>query len=291
MNESAVMGLFGSSRRKTRDPFQASVEQHRRRASGATFGEMQTGATSRRNLQFQRHFGSSGYEHPYMQPGLGFYSGENLLADRRRKRGQERALSVDEYLFRNTPRDCPDALMHEVPCSSYQRCETGPCLGIAEQCSGGASPRLDFDLCGNSEARHSPYDRRDEHFLYPAHHHVCDDYLPSTMRRRRPVPATNPEFQPRRFSSGISNPRRDCPTFEWMRSFRSPPTTNAYLAPRFSRNVPLDSPRQWNAFARRTFDPWNGPPHAPGSYERLRPPHLRQENSRAESRRGPGSEW
>jgi hypothetical protein len=289
------MGLFGSSRKKTRDPFQAAVEQQRRRNPTEMYGDRRSEPARERNAHYLGSGDASAWrenanEHPYGQPGFGFYSGENLAAGRPRQPGPRKYTSADDG-FRSTPRGLfSDPFERDLPCSPY-RGYSGPSCGRREAGHATGPLWLDRDHWNGLGVRDSPYAGPEEPFLRRGDHDL-DNYIASTMipSLGRSLSTNDRRFPPR--SSPLNMSRYpDQPVFDQFRPFRSSANPNPY-APPLNRNVSSNRHPPWSAFGDRTMDPFlctrtsNGPTRPPGSYERLRPPHSQSGNSRAGSRRG-----
>ncbi len=120
-----------------------------------------------------------------------------------------------------------------------------------------------------------------------------NDFGPSTsmVPRSRLLPSNGEPFCSRRTPFGPSA-CVERPIFDHFSPFRKSPTPNRYPIPEFHSHVPPNCSPAWDPYADRTMDPISGArtniwaPHPPGSYERLRPPHLQQGSSRAGSGRG-----
>jgi hypothetical protein len=290
------MGLFGSSRKKTRGPFQAPVEQQRRRNPTAMFGDRRSESARQRNAHYFRPGDPSAWqknanEHPYGQPGFGFYSGENLAAGRPQQPGPRESMSVDDG-FRNTPPGLfSDPFERDLPCSPYWG-YPGPSFGRREAGHATEPPWLDPDDWNGLGARDSLYAGPEEPSLYPRDGGL-GNYIPNTIISPigRSIPTVSRRFPPRSAPLNMSR-YPDQPIFDQFRPFRDSPVPNPYTAPPFNRNVSSDRHPPWSPFADRTMDPFqrmrtsNVPTHPPGSYERLRPAHLERGNSRAGSRGG-----
>ncbi len=284
------MGLFGSSRKKPRDSFHAAVEQHRRRAPTAMLRERESESLRQRNAGYFRSGGPFAWQestdpHPYGQPAFGFYSGENLAAGRPRQQHPKRSRSVDEE-FRNTPYAFPlDPAARDLPFSPKNG-HLGP------SSAAGWSPWLGLDPRAALGRDFLPYNRPEEQSRY-LEYPEFDEYAPTSRMAplSRSMSANGRRLAPQSTSLGTST-YPDRPIFDRFRPFNSSPVPNPYGASMFNRDIPSHNHPTWNGFADRRKDPFSGlgranrPARPPGSYERLRPPHLQPGNNRAESGRG-----
>lgn len=272
------MGFFGSSKKKARDPFQAAVEQHQRGASSARLRGRQSGS-ARHNVPFAWCDGDN--VHPYGQPGFGFYSGENLAAGTSLRTEQKKARSVDEDFRDMGPRYPVDSWGADIPFSTYQSyprpssknryARDVPYLELGPRAQTGPGDLL--------------YTGSDE--LHP--YLGCggpNNFAPSTSMAplSRFLPSNGELFSPRRTPLDPSA-CAERPIFHHFPQFRRSPTPYRYPVPNFNANQPLNCSLAWDPYAERAADPISGawtnswPPHPPGSYERLRPPHLQPGNS------------
>lgn len=296
------MGLFGSSRKKPRDTFQAAVEQQRRRTPAAGHRQRQSQSVRRRNAEPSHHYSSfpwheSTNAYPYEQPGFGFYSGENLAAGRPRQQDPQRSMSADEGYGNIPPGFFSDPSGRDFPFLPYLG-YPGPNFGGREERNAGNISWLDIDAWSGSRLRSSPYTGPGEHFLHPEKDNFLD-YLPNTRMPPlgRSMSSNSRQYRPR--SSPWDPPMYpkypaylDRPIFDSVRPFRDEPLPDPYTAPVPYWNGLPDRQIGVNPFTNRPVGPIPGTgtanrqPRPPGSYERLRPPHLQPGNSRAGSRRG-----
>jgi hypothetical protein len=291
---SGSMGLFGSFRKKPSDPFQAAVEQQRRRTPAGTLRSRQSESAYRRNADYFHGGGpfawqEGPHEHPYEQPGFGFYSGENLSAAGPQIQETKRSLSEDDG-FRDAQQGfLPGSLGPDLPFSPHWR-YPGPTtrpIGWNEAGYDTESPLwIDPEPHVGTRPWDWPYHGPEEEFLHSESHYF-NPYRPSTreplMARRsslsgRALPARNSPFN---MSSNRERPVLD--------TFRP---SNPYAPDRsFNRNFVQDRSHTWNPLGRRNGSPFSGsrpPPHPPGSYERLRPLHLQRGDSGAGNGGGRG---
>lgn len=283
------MGLFSSSRKKTRGPFQAAVEEQQRGNHAARFRDRQSESVRQRSAEYLRHGGPFGWHesangHPYEQPGFGFYSGGNLAASRQRQQEPRRSVVADEG-FGNIPPECSsDPLGPHLPFSPHQG-YPGPGFGTHYGYDAGGPPWPGLDRWTGPGLWDPPYIRPEEPFLYPPHHdfdaYPLSTRLPPLRSLSSVRPSTGQRFVPRsRPLDTPTDPER--PILDEFRPSRNLPMPNPHLPPVLNRDTPSHHPSPtWNAFADRAPRQFPGtraanrpPPRPPGSYERLRPPHL-----------------
>jgi hypothetical protein len=269
------MGLFGSSRKKPYNPFQAAAEQQRQQGLATRVRQRQPESS-----HLRPGWDKSPIVHPYGQPGFGFYSGENLAAGSRpRQREPSQPTSVDDGLRGRPPQPWSGPLSpgppfppHQVyPAPSFENCEAG-CL-----------PLVDLDAWAALRPPASPYRGPEEQLLVHPDHYFAD-YVPGT--RVLPLSSSTssgaPHFPPRNIPLDASR-YRERPIFDGLRPFRNSPVPNPYIALDPSRNGPPHRHPAWNPFPDGIV-PMRAPgtpARPPGSYERLRPPHLQLGNGRA----------
>lgn len=260
---------------KPHDPFQAAVEQQRRRAPAARHRERQSESSRQLSAEYLRHGGPSAWDnspnvHPYGQPGFGFYSGENLAAGRQRQREPKRSMSVDED-FRGIPHQFwSEPLAPDLPFSPYQGF-SGPSFGGRGECDAGGTPRFDLDPWTGLALAASPYSGPEQELLYPDH--VLSTRMPHLGGS---MSSGGQWFLPRSIPPGLPT-YRERPIFDNFRPFSDSPVPNPYIAPILNRNTPSDRPPPWNPLSGMRTP--SRPVRPPGSYERLRPPHLQRGNS------------
>lgn len=294
------MGFFGSSRKKPRDPFHATVDQYRRRTPATRLTEIRSGQARHLSTEYYGGGGPASLQdgpisHPYGQPGFGFYSGENLTAHKPRQQEPRRSLSMDVG-FNSTPQGVfSDQFGRDLPYTQSQEF-LGPAYKNNWEYDAERLPWLDINPWTESEMRYEDpykgqYERPQEQykqFTHPTRHDVSD-HLPRT----RASPLDRSTSMNRRWLPPQRHHQR--PVFDQFRPFGSSPVPNPYTAPVSDLNFSMHCHPSWNAYANRTFDPFPGmrtvnpPSRPPGSYERLRPPHLQQANSRTGSGRGTSS--
>ncbi|KAF7511723.1 hypothetical protein GJ744_003454 [Endocarpon pusillum] len=283
------MGFFGSSRKKARDPFQAAVEQHQRGASSsARLRGRQPGSA--------RHDVSSAWchsdnVHPYGQPGFGFYSGENLAAATSLRSEPRKPRSVDEDSIDMGPRYPVDSWGADIPFPTYQSYPRPSSKNIYAR----DIPYIELGPRAQIGPRDLPYSGSEEFRLYLGGG-GRNDFAPSTSMASlgRLLPSNGELFSPRRTPLDLSA-YAERPIFDHFSQFRRSPMPNRYPIPNFNANLPPNCSPARDPYADRAADPISGgwtnswPPHPPGSYERLRPPHLQPGNSRGGGARSSSS--
>jgi hypothetical protein len=261
------MGLFGSARKKPHDPFQAAVGQQRRRGLATRLRGRQP---EQSRLWHECDHGLM--VHPYRQPAFGFYSGENLAASRRQRQGGPRhSIKTDGSLGERTPKSGSEPLATGLPFPPH-RFNSAPGFEYREI---GGPPLQDLDLYPGLRPPVAPYRSPDGQLLYPDHY--CAGAVPGTMAL--PLGRTTT-------SSDTRYPDR--PIFDGFRPFPSSPVPNPYTN---SANCDTHLYRYpaWGSCPGGIIHPFSGgrppgvPPRPPGSYERLRPPHLQLGNGQARS--------
>lgn len=273
------MGFFGSSRKQARDPFQPAVEQHKRRASSARFRERQSGP-ARHDMPFA--WCDSDNAHPYGQPGFGFYSGENLAAGLPRRTEPTRPLSVDESFQGMGPGYPIDSWATGLAFSPHQ---SYPKPSFKSSYARDI-PYFDLGLRMRTGPRDLHYNVPEEFCSYPGCG-SCNDFVPSTSST--PLGKLLPFNYGEMFRSRAACAER--PIFDHFPPSRKSPTPKRYPIPEFHSHMPTKYSPGRDPYANRTVDPISDartnswPPHPPGSYERLRPPHLQRENGRSGSGR------
>ncbi|ERF73371.1 hypothetical protein EPUS_07205 [Endocarpon pusillum Z07020] len=274
------MGFFGSSRKKARDPFQAAVEQHQRGASSARLRGRQSGS-ARHDVPFA--WCDSDNVHPYGQPGFGFYSGENLAAGTSLRTEPKRPRSVDEDFRDMGPRYPIDSWGAGLPFSTYQSYPRPSSKNIYAR----DIPYLELGPRAQIGPRDLPYTGSEElrPYLGGGGRNEFAQPEPTSMAPLgRLLPCDGDLFSPRRTPLDLSA-SAERPIFDHFPQFRRSPTPNRYPIPNFNANLPLNGSQAWDSYADRVADPISGawtnswPSHPPGSYERLRPPHLQPGNS------------
>ena len=286
------MGLFGS-KKKPRDPFEAAVEQQRRRSSAKSFGQRQS-SSHQRSTDYCGYGGPSAWHkstnvHPYRQPGFGFYSGENL-AGRPRHSEQRRSVSVDEGSRVLPPGFRSTSLGRDLPFSP-NRWSPEPDFRGRDRGRAGGSPWLYLDPWTGLASVDSPYAGPEEQFIYP-HRPNCDAYVPGARMPplRRSVSSNSRLFAPPYIPSDFSTYSEN-PNYAPFRPFSDPAVPEPYVVPMSNRDVNFDRHLALDPLTDRRMDPLpdmratGRPPRPHGSYERLRPPHLQRGTSRAGSGR------
>lgn len=303
------MGLFGNSK-KSNDAFQAAVEKHQRRTPTATLRARQSESASRRNADHfhcRRPFPwqEGAHEHPYKQPGFGFYSGENLAAAQPRAQETKRSLSFDDG-FGNihggpSPGPSREGLpFPPLPMSAGTSCWDG--AGHDADCP----PWMDHGARADAAPWDSsyqglPYCAPEEQMLRP-NGPLFDLYEPRTRTRPMDSPVTpnGRRFTTRSppFNTSAAPERLH---FDPLHPFRNTHMPNPYTPSQgFRQDAALGRYPSWNGYSgggggggggdrpfSRATTADQPPPRPPGSYERLRPPHLQRGNSVAGSRNSP----
>ena len=298
------MGLFGTSKKKSRHSFQAAVEQHQGRAPAATLRARQSESAYRRNADYFRGGSPSPWqegthEHPYKQPGFGFYSGENLAAARPHAQEAKRSLSLDDG-FKNTQEGFLSG-----PSSEARLPFSLPQMSAGSSCWDGAGydadcpPWMDLGPWADAEPWDSSY--RSLPYHAPEEQIRCsnspyfDLYEPRT---RAPPILDRSVSNGRRFTTCSPPFHRSTapgrPAFDTFRPLHSTRTPNPYTPDQgFRQDAPLGQVPTWNGSGGRSDRPFSHqatasrpPSRRPGSYERLKPPHLQRGNSAAGSGTG-----
>jgi hypothetical protein len=267
------MGLFGSSRKKPRDQFQASVEHQRKRTPAGRSREMQAELSRQYKADLFRQANpfpsqENSQQHPYQRPGFGFYSGENLAAAKSRQRAAKRSVSLD-------------AGVQNVP-GGY----AGQTMWEEDGFSGNSTPWQDPTGWNDPDVWETAYYGQEAPFGYSASY---DFNGPGQYRSLYPL--DNSVFGGGRpFSATPFNTPTypEPPIFDSFRPFNEPRGTNPYAAsPLFNSPNRTQGHPIWDGLGGRIGSPFpssprrNWPPRPPGSYERLRPPHLRRGSSGA----------
>lgn len=277
------MGLFGSSRKKAHDPFQDAIEHHQRGKPAPRSRERQWESARQRTADHSHcdrslawHEGSN--EHPYKQPGFGFYSGENLTASTPWQREPTRTMGVGGGYGIMPPRIYSDPLMWDPLASPHQGCPW-PSFHDGDGYDAGGPPWRDPDPLTGSWWWDSPYTDPEEPLPYrdcgllarvpPLGGPLSSDSRPFLPRSVPPEGWMYPEYPER-------------PSIDHLRPCNNEPTPYFHAARSFTGNVPFDCDCAFNQCRDHAVDTFSGigapnrSPRPPGSYERLRPPHLEQ---------------
>ena len=296
------MGLFGSSKKKTSDPFQAAVEQQRKRTSAGTLRSRRSESAYHRNADCFRRGGPLPWqegtsEHPYAQPGFGFYSGENLVLPRAHVQTTNGSSSMDDG-----PKNAQFGLLHDLfgnnlplpPHPSYPE-STGQNSWDLPGYDAKYPPWTDPDSWIGASPPGLPYHSPEEEFLRQESHYL-HPYNPRTRELVMGRPSSSRGHSvPARTSPFNALSHRERPGLDTFRPFNNSHVASPYesdqslhrFAPQASAPIWKWNPsrgRRGNSLSNsRTADA--PPPRPPGSYERLRPLHLQHGNSPAESGR------
>jgi hypothetical protein len=281
------MGLFGSKKTQP-DPFQAAVNRHRTKASASKHLRVrQADLAHQRDLEFASWATPGGhhprYGHTCETPGIGFYSGENLAAYSRSEEQETMGLG---YLVPDSEHG-PHAARPDVLVPGFH-----PALGSmdlhagigGEAGSGSAAGRMawiDQDL----ESTSMPWDpngrysgQEEDPFgsgyidgMFPADYGALrSDHIHFPMCSHGLHPQIYPD-------------RREPACTSWhdplARSRDYPPYPSSLADSLCSWRFPLNRQSTAHSSPAMTATTYDMGPGSLGSYERLRPDHLRMRDS------------
>jgi hypothetical protein len=290
------MGLFGRPRKKPSDPFRTTVEQQSKRTLAARLRASQSESARQRSARYFLGNGLSAWpgntrEHPYQQPGFGFYSGEHLASGRPRQGEPKRYLSVDESVRNAQQGSSSELYDRDLSFSPHHR-YPGAGFWNRDVCNFADPPFVDRDPLTGLDPRNSSCHVPEEQFLFPDRYNSNSYGLNPRMsplgrpkpRDGRHFPSRDPPFNMAMFA--------DCSVFDGLRPFNNLSMTSSHTAPTYYRDIPSERYPNWSVPGRQTRDPESvtraayGSPRPPGSYERLRPPHMQRIGGRGGSASG-----
>jgi hypothetical protein len=290
------MGLFGGPRKKPSDPFRAAVEQQSKRTLAARLRASQSESARQRSAHYFRGNGLSAWpgntrEHPYQQPGFGFYSGEQLASGRPGEGEPKRYLSVDEGVRNAQQGSSSELYGRDLSFSPHHR-HPGAGFWNGDVCNFADPPFVDRDPWTGLDPRNSPYHVPEEQLLFPDRYDSNSYGLYARMsplgrprpRNGRHFPSRDPPFNTAMFADG--------PVFDGLRPFNNLSMPSSHTAPTYYRDIPSERYPTWSASGRHPRDPEPvtraayGSPRLPRSYERLRPPRMQRRGGRAGSASG-----